>query len=91
MSEDYNIEDEQVNEEFEQVSTLKRELSAQLEKPIVTELAPLETFYPAEDNHQHYYQSNPQGGYCTAVIDPKLGKFRDLFRGLLKESVPDHA
>ena len=79
------------DEEFEQVSTLKRELSAQLEKPIVTEVAPLETFYPGEDNHQDYYQSNLQGSYCTAVIDPKLGKFRDLFRGLLKESAPDHA
>jgi peptide-methionine (S)-S-oxide reductase len=47
--------------------------------PIVTELAPLETFYPAEDYHQDYYRKNPYQGYCMVVIRPKLNKFRKTF------------
>ena len=45
-------------------------------RPIVTEIAPLEVFYPAEDHHQDYYGRHPGNGYCQAVINPKLGKLR---------------
>jgi peptide methionine sulfoxide reductase msrA/msrB len=79
------------DEEFEQASAIKREQAELLEQPVVTELEPFETFYSAEDNHQDYYISNPQGGYCTMVIDPKIGKFREVFRDLLKETGTDHA
>ncbi|AUB84465.1 peptide-methionine (S)-S-oxide reductase MsrA [Candidatus Thiodictyon syntrophicum] len=51
--------------------------------PIVTEVAPLPTFYPAEDYHQDYYRRNPYQGYCQAVISPKLGKLRQKHRELL--------
>lgn len=44
--------------------------------PIVTEIAPLETFYPAEDYHREYYRRNPQQPYCQVVIEPKLAKLR---------------
>jgi peptide-methionine (S)-S-oxide reductase len=44
--------------------------------PIVTEIAPLTTFYPAEDYHQGYFRNNPFQGYCRAVIAPKVAKFR---------------
>ncbi|MDA0347635.1 MAG: bifunctional methionine sulfoxide reductase B/A protein [Verrucomicrobia bacterium] len=74
----------QNDEELEQASAIKDEVAALVENPVVTELAPFETFYPAEDNHQDYYRLNPQGGYCAAVIQPKLKKFRDLFGNLLK-------
>ena len=47
--------------------------------PIVTEVAPLDIFYPAEDYHQDYYKNNPYQGYCMAVIAPKLAKFRKTF------------
>ncbi|WP_295429239.1 peptide-methionine (S)-S-oxide reductase MsrA [uncultured Thiodictyon sp.] len=50
---------------------------------IVTEVAPLPTFYPAEDYHQNYYRRNPYQGYCQAVISPKLGKLRQKHRELL--------
>jgi peptide-methionine (S)-S-oxide reductase len=43
---------------------------------IVTEVAPLEAFYPAEDYHQGYYQLHTFQPYCQAVISPKLAKFR---------------
>jgi len=44
--------------------------------PIVTEIAPLTTFYKAEDYHQEYFRNNPYQGYCHAVIVPKVAKFR---------------
>lgn len=47
--------------------------------PIVTEVAPLETFYPAEEYHQDYFARNPLQPYCMAVVAPKLGKFRKQF------------
>lgn len=41
---------------------------------VVTQLEPLETFYPAKEYHQHYFDKNPQAAYCRAVIKPKLDK-----------------
>lgn len=46
---------------------------------IVTEVAPLETFYEAEVHHQDYYEKNPNNPYCTVNIDPKLEKMRKRF------------
>ena len=42
--------------------------------PIITEIMPLSTFYPAEDYHQDYYRLNPNAPYCQLVIKPKLEK-----------------
>jgi peptide-methionine (S)-S-oxide reductase len=42
--------------------------------PIVTEIIPLEKFYPAEDHHQNFYRENPMHPYNQAVIRPKLQK-----------------
>jgi len=47
--------------------------------PIVTEVAPLDKFYPAEDYHQNYFEKNPSQPYCRAVVAPKVSKFRKLF------------
>jgi peptide-methionine (S)-S-oxide reductase len=44
-------------------------------QPVVTEVKPLETFYPAEDYHQDYYRRHPENAYCQAVIGPKLARF----------------
>ena len=52
--------------------------------PILTELTPLEKFYPAEDYHQEYFKRNPFQGYCMAVINPKVVKFRKLYNNRLK-------
>lgn len=52
--------------------------------PIVTELAPLTIFYPAETYHQNYYAGNSDQPYCSSVIGPKLAKFRHLFKDRLK-------
>ena len=42
--------------------------------PIVTEITPLGKFYPAEDYHQNYFKNNPNQGYCSFVIKPKVKK-----------------
>lgn len=43
---------------------------------LVTEVVPLETFYPGEAYHQDYFENNPGQGYCRAIIAPKVAKFR---------------
>lgn len=52
--------------------------------PIVTEVTPLSRFYPAEDYHQEYFKNNPYQGYCMAVINPKVTKFRKKYADRLK-------
>jgi len=52
--------------------------------PIVTEITPLKNYYKAEDYHQDYYASNPNQGYCSYVIQPKVEKFRKVFKEYLK-------
>lgn len=53
--------------------------------PIVTEIAPLTTYYPAEKYHQDYYELNPAQGYCSFVIRPKVEKFEKVFKDRLKK------
>jgi len=57
------------------------------DKPILTEVSPLPKYYPGEDYHQNYYNLNPNQGYCRAVINPKVSKFKKKFAHLLKEEV----
>lgn len=52
--------------------------------PIVTQLLPLEKFFVAEDDHQHYFDKNPEQAYCQIVIMPKLIKFRQKYKQFYK-------
>jgi peptide-methionine (S)-S-oxide reductase len=54
----------------------KAKAAASFTEPIVTEIVPLNVFYQAETYHQDYYRNNPQAGYCSFVIRPKLQKLR---------------
>ena len=54
--------------------------------PIVTEIAPLKVFWPAEDYHQDYFNQNPGQPYCQAVIAPKVGKLRARYLDKLAEA-----
>lgn len=42
--------------------------------PITTEIVPLEKFWVAEKYHQDYFRLNPNQGYCSYVIAPKVKK-----------------
>jgi peptide-methionine (S)-S-oxide reductase len=56
--------------------------------PIVTQVAPLTEFYPAEDHHQGYYRENAEQPYCRATITPKVAKLRAKYGARLKTSGP---
>ena len=55
------------------------------DNPVVTELVPLDTFYPAEADHQEYYERNSTQSYCQAVIAPKVAKLRRQYLDKLKQ------
>lgn len=67
----------------------KKELNASgaYSNPIVTEITPFTEFYPAEDYHQEYFNQHGEEPYCRFVIQPKLEKFRKVFKDKLKADV----
>lgn len=73
-------------EQKEQALEFIKELDSQQiwPDPIVTEVAPLDVFYPAEDYHYDYFRRNPAQPYCQVVIAPKVAAFRQRFAGKLK-------
>ena len=54
------------------------------EDKFVTTIEPLDQFWPAEDYHQGYYNENPDQPYCSAVVGPKIAKFKSKFKQILK-------
>lgn len=62
----------------------EQQSSGQWNSPIVTEVAPLNEFYPAESYHQDYFLRNPRQPYCQVVVAPKVAKFRKGYAELLK-------
>jgi peptide-methionine (S)-S-oxide reductase len=63
-----------------------RELTADkaFGKAIVTEVKPVDNYWPAEEYHQDFFEKNPNQGYCMAVAAPKVAKFRKTFVALQK-------
>lgn len=70
--------------ELETVRECRDKAQDNWQEPIVTDIKVLETFYPAEDYHQNYFQNHPEAAYCQIIINPKLAKFREHFYKLLK-------
>lgn len=54
--------------------------------PLVTEVKPLERFFPAEREHERYYAQNSQQPYCQLVIAPKVRQFRQQFADKLVDA-----
>lgn len=54
------------------------------DRPIVTDILPLDRYYPAEDYHQNFFENHPGQGYCRAVIAPKVAEFRKAFMDRLR-------
>lgn len=52
--------------------------------PVVTEVAPLEAFYEAEEYHHDYAARNPNQPYIRAVSTPKVEKLKAVHGDLLK-------
>lgn len=74
----------QNDDEKEVAEIVAKEVAPYYEKPVVTEISPLEIFYEAEKEHQDYYKNNQEQGYCSFVITPKLAKLRQLHADKLK-------
>ena len=71
----------------EQEATAKQVIAAMAhvwDGPIVTELSPATTYYPAEEYHQDFFRNNPYQGYCAFVVAPKVSHFRRFFASRLK-------
>jgi peptide-methionine (S)-S-oxide reductase len=65
--------------EIAQALMAELETARAYDAPIVTELQPLQSYWPAEDYHQDYFLQHPQQGYCAFVVGPKVQKFRNAF------------
>lgn len=60
--------------------------SSKFGKDIVTEVRPLDVFYPAEDYHKNYFENNKTNPYCELVINPKLEKVVKDFAELINRN-----
>lgn len=77
-----------VNDNQKELATdykMKLEEAGIYDSPIVTEITEASKFYVAEKYHQDYYEQNPNEGYCSFVITPKIEKFRKVFEDKLKK------
>ena len=64
----------EVQKAVAQQSKKDADMSGMYEDQIVTEISALLEFFPAEDYHFDYYNKNPNAGYCSYIIRPKLAK-----------------
>jgi peptide-methionine (S)-S-oxide reductase len=78
----HNPEQKKLAEEMK----AKLDAAGKWKDPVVTEITAFKAFYKAEDYHQEYYFQNTRQPYCSAVITPKIEKFRKVFADKLKES-----
>lgn len=76
LTEDQRLTAEKMIEAYNQDNTFGSK--------IVTELSPLKEFFPAESDHQNYYNDNLYQPYCQIVIDPKISKLQKGFSQILK-------
>ena len=76
------------DEQRELAEKYKKKLDAAgvFDNPIVTEITEASQFYTAKADHQNFYNQNPNHGYCSYVIRPKLEKLEAVFADKLKKS-----
>ena len=73
-----------VADEIATAERAKQQAQNLWDNPIITEIQEIDKFYPAESNHQNYYNNNPNVGYCQVIINPKIAKFEKKFADYLK-------
>jgi peptide-methionine (S)-S-oxide reductase len=70
----------------QEAEAVMAEVAPLWDDPLVTELLPLPTFYPAEDYHHNYFANNPAQPYCQLVVAPKVAKVRQQFAAKLRRA-----
>lgn len=55
-------------------------------RPIVTQVAPLNAFYPAEEYHQNFAERNPTYPYIVINDRPKVVRLRKTFPALYRDT-----
>lgn len=78
----FYVDDEQRREAEQAVAELEQ--AGVYDAPVVTSVEPLVTFYEAEAYHRNFFRNNPQQPYCTAVIAPKVARFRKSYLDRLR-------
>ena len=78
----HNAQQREIAEQYKQ----QLDASGAFPTPIVTEIVPLDVFYPAEDYHQNYFNDNARQPYCQFVVRPKVEKLVKLFSDKLKDA-----
>lgn len=73
------------DEQKAEFESAMRRAQTNWDKPIVTELTPLDTFYDAEPEHQDYFTNNPANPYCSVVINPKVSKAKKEYEKYFKK------
>ncbi|WMN58373.1 peptide-methionine (S)-S-oxide reductase MsrA [Pseudoalteromonas xiamenensis] len=73
------------NEQKSQTQQFIERVVPHFSELIVTEVSEASVFYSAETYHQDYYNLNPEQGYCSVLIAPKLAKFSQHFAELLND------
>lgn len=76
----HDSEQQQLAQQYKE----KLDATGVYDAPVVTEIAPCEHFYSAEEYHHDYFRRNPGQPYCAAVVGPKVAKFEQVFRDRLK-------
>lgn len=79
----YHSDDQKIKAEH----SIKEVASKLYDDPIVTEITKAGEFWEAEAYHQGYYKQNPNQGYCSMVVGPKVAKFRSKFKNMLKDGL----
>lgn len=74
-------------EQLETVRAFVQALNSQnvFGMPVVTQVEPLDNYWPAESYHQDYFARNPHQGYCAYVVGPKVKKFMETFSAYAKK------
>ena len=77
----------ETDEEKQTAEKMIKEVDASLKDGtrVVTQVVPLGKFFPAEEDHQKYFEKNTSAPYCQLVIEPKVEKVRKRFAELLKQ------
>jgi peptide-methionine (S)-S-oxide reductase len=73
------------DEQQKQAEESKQEVARNYTNPIVTEIAPLDIFYEAEEYHHKYFENNQFQPYCQLVISPKVQKVEKTYGEKMKK------